>query len=81
VVDCSRQGFLLAMDVSCHSFIRMARLAEPLMTDGGSLFTMSHYGAEKVVENYDLGRARPRVSPRSTTSSTKPRRARQPAVS
>jgi len=41
VVDCSRDGFLLAMDVSCHSFIRMARLAEPLMTRGGTLFTMS----------------------------------------
>jgi enoyl-[acyl-carrier protein] reductase I len=54
VVDCSRAGFLQAMDVSCHSFIRMARLAEPLMTDGGALFTMSYYGAEKVVENYNL---------------------------
>ncbi len=54
VVDCSRDGFLTAMDVSCHSFIRMARLAEPLMKDGGSLFTMSYYGAEKVVENYNM---------------------------
>jgi enoyl-[acyl-carrier protein] reductase I len=54
VVDCSRAGFLQAMDVSCHSFIRMARLAEPLMPDGGALFTMSYYGAEKVVENYNL---------------------------
>ncbi len=54
VVDCSRAGFLQAMDVSCHSFIRMARLAEPLMQDGGALFTMSYYGAEKVVENYNL---------------------------
>jgi enoyl-[acyl-carrier protein] reductase I len=41
------------MDVSCHSFIRMAKLAEPLMKDGGALFTMSYYGAEKVVENYN----------------------------
>lgn len=54
VVDCSREGFLLAMDVSCHSFIRMARLAEPLMTQGGTLFTMSFYGAHKVVEHYNL---------------------------
>lgn len=54
VVDCSRDGFLLAMDVSCHSFIRMARLAEPLMTRGGTLFTMSFYGAHKVVEHYNL---------------------------
>ena len=42
------------MDVSCHSFIRMAKLAEPLMTDGGALFAMSFYGAEKVVKNYNL---------------------------
>ncbi len=37
VVDSSPEGFSLAMDTSCHSFIRMARLAEPLMTRGGSL--------------------------------------------
>lgn len=54
VVDSSRDGFLTAMDVSCHSFIRMARLAEPLMTRGGTLFTMSYYGAQKVVEHYNL---------------------------
>jgi enoyl-[acyl-carrier protein] reductase I len=54
VVDCSRDGFLLAMDVSCHSFIRIARLAEPLMTQGGTLFTMSFYGAHKVVEHYNI---------------------------
>jgi len=54
VTDCSREGFLLAMDVSCHSFIRMARFAEPLMRDGGSLFTMSFYGAQKVVDHYNV---------------------------
>ena len=54
VVDCSRDGFLLAMDVSCHSFVRMARLAEPLMPDGGALMTVSFYGSEKVVEHYNL---------------------------
>jgi enoyl-[acyl-carrier protein] reductase I len=54
VTDCSRDGFLLAMDVSCHSFIRMAKLAEPLMKNGGTLFTMTYFGAEKVVENYNL---------------------------
>ncbi len=54
VVDCSRDGFLMAMDVSCHSFIRMARLAAPLMTNGGSLLTMSYFGAERVVEHYNL---------------------------
>jgi enoyl-[acyl-carrier protein] reductase I len=54
LVDSTRDGFLTAMDVSCHSFIRMARHAEPLMVDGGALFTMSFYGAEKVVKNYEL---------------------------
>lgn len=54
VVDCSREGFDMAMNVSCHSFIRMARRAEPLMAEGGSLMTMSYYGAEKVVDRYNL---------------------------
>ena len=54
VVDCSRDGFLLAMEVSCWSFIRMAKLAEPLMKSGGSLFTMTYYGSQMVVENYNL---------------------------
>ena len=54
VVDCSRQGFLRAIDISCHSFIRMAKLAEPLMSDGGSLLTMSYLGADEVVDNYGM---------------------------
>ncbi|MCW8419951.1 MULTISPECIES: enoyl-ACP reductase FabI [Fluoribacter] len=54
VVDCSRDGFMMAMDVSCHSFIRLAKAAESLMNEGGSLITMSYYGAEKVVKNYNL---------------------------
>ncbi len=54
VVDCSRDGFMMAMDVSCHSFIRMARLAEPLMKRGGCLLTVTFYGSGKVVENYNL---------------------------
>lgn len=54
VVDCSRDGFALAMEVSCHSFIRMAKLAEPLMTDGGCLMTISFYGAEQVVAHYNM---------------------------
>jgi enoyl-[acyl-carrier protein] reductase I len=54
VVDCSQAGFLQAMQVSCHSFIEMAHHAEPLMTDGGVLVTMSYYGADKVVGNYNL---------------------------
>jgi enoyl-[acyl-carrier protein] reductase I len=54
VVDCSKEGFLLAMDVSCWSFIRMAKLAEPLMKEGGALFTMTYYGSQMVIENYNL---------------------------
>lgn len=54
LTDSSRDGFMIAMDVSCHSFIRTARLAEPLMKNGGSIFAMSYYGAEKVVEHYNL---------------------------
>jgi len=54
VVDSSRDGFLTAMDVSVHSFIRMAKLAEPLMPQGGCLQTVSFYGSEKVVEHYNL---------------------------
>jgi enoyl-[acyl-carrier protein] reductase I len=54
VVDCSATGFALAMDVSCHSFVRMAHLAEPLMTDGGCLLTVTFYGSERVVEHYNL---------------------------
>jgi enoyl-[acyl-carrier protein] reductase I len=42
------------MDVSCWSFIRMAKLAEPLMKAGGTLFTMTYYGSQMVVENYNL---------------------------
>jgi enoyl-[acyl-carrier protein] reductase I len=54
ITDCSQAGFAMAMDVSCQSFVRMARLAEPLMTDGGCLLTVTFYGAEKVVEEYNL---------------------------
>ena len=54
IVDCSREGFAEAMDVSVHSFLRLARAARPLMKDGGALLTVSYYGAEKVVENYNV---------------------------
>lgn len=54
VVDCSRDGFLLAMELSCWSFMRMAKLAEPLMKNGGTLFTMTYYGSQMVVENYNI---------------------------
>ncbi|WP_332672955.1 enoyl-ACP reductase FabI [Aromatoleum sp.] len=54
LLNSSAEGFGLAMDVSCHSFLRMARLAAPLMTKGGTMFAMSYYGANKVVPNYNL---------------------------
>jgi len=54
LLQCSAEGFAKAMDVSCHSFVRMARLAAPLMTDGGTMFAMSYYGANKVVPTYSV---------------------------
>ncbi len=54
LLNCSAKGFAVAMDISCHSFVRMARLAAPLMTDGGTLFAMSYHGAQKVVPNYNV---------------------------
>ncbi len=54
VVDCPRDGFLTAMDVSCWSFVDMARRAEPLMKDGGTMLTMSYLGATEVVDNYGI---------------------------
>jgi enoyl-[acyl-carrier protein] reductase I len=54
VTDCSRAGFARAMDISVHSLIRMARLAEPLMENGGTILTMTYYGGEKVVDNYNI---------------------------
>ncbi|MDZ7703295.1 MAG: enoyl-ACP reductase FabI [Trueperaceae bacterium] len=84
VVDCSQAGFSLAMDVSCHSFIRMARLAEPLMSGGGSLITMTFYGSEKVVEHYNLMgpvKAALESSVRSLAAELGPARIRVNAVS
>lgn len=54
VIDVQREGFLRTMDVSCWSFIRMAHLAEPLMKEGGALFTMTYYGSQMVIEHYNI---------------------------
>jgi enoyl-[acyl-carrier protein] reductase I len=54
VTDVSRDGFLATLDVSCWTFIRMAHLAEPLMRKGGTLFTMTYYGSQMVVKNYNI---------------------------
>lgn len=54
LLDCSAEGFAVAMDISCHSLIRMAKLAAPLMTDGGTIFAMTYYGATRVVPSYNV---------------------------
>lgn len=54
VVDCSLAGFERAMRISCYSLIEMARGAEPLMKEGGTIVTMSFGGADRVVANYNL---------------------------
>ncbi|PWR04340.1 enoyl-[acyl-carrier-protein] reductase FabI [Meridianimarinicoccus roseus] len=54
VIDCSADGFALAMDISVHSFLRMIRRAEPLMPDGGTCMTVSFQGSSRVVHNYNL---------------------------
>jgi len=53
-LETTRDNFLLSLDVSCYSFTEMCRLAEPLMTKGGSLLTLTYYGAEKVVPHYNV---------------------------
>jgi enoyl-[acyl-carrier protein] reductase I len=54
ILNCSAEGFAKAMDISCHSFVRMAKLAAPLMTNGGTMFAMSYLGANRVVPNYNV---------------------------
>lgn len=54
VLDCSLEGFSIAMDISCHSLLRLAKRAEPLMKKGGCILTTTYYGGEKVVENYGI---------------------------
>ena len=54
LLDCSADGFAKAMDISCHSFVRMAKLAAPLMKNGGTMMAMSYHGAQKVVPNYNV---------------------------
>jgi enoyl-[acyl-carrier protein] reductase I len=54
LLNCTAEGFAKAMDISCHSFVRMAKLAAPLMSDGGTMFAMSYHGADKVVPNYNV---------------------------
>jgi len=53
-IDTSREGFRVALDVSVYSLIAVTRGAAPLMTEGGSIITLSFYAAEKVVPNYNV---------------------------
>lgn len=53
-VNTSREGFLTALEVSAYSLAQLARAAAPLMTNGGSIVSMTYYGAEKVVPNYNV---------------------------
>lgn len=54
VVDCSPEGFAMAMDISVHSFLRMIRLAEPLMSEGGTCLSVSFFGSSRVVRHYNM---------------------------
>ena len=72
VTDVPCAGFASTMDVSVWSFLRMAHPAEPLMTDGSTLFTMTYYGSEEVVENFNImGVAKAGWNPPSATSPPK----------
>ncbi len=54
LLNCSAAGFAKATDISCHSFICIAKLACPLMKDGGTMFTMTYHEANKVIANYNV---------------------------
>jgi enoyl-[acyl-carrier protein] reductase I len=76
VIDSSAEGFGVAMDVSCHSFLRMARLAEPLMPQGGCLLCVTFYGSERVVRHYNLmGPVKAALTPRAMSRPNWGRRA------
>jgi enoyl-[acyl-carrier protein] reductase I len=84
VVDAPRDGFSTTMEISCWSFIRMAHLAEPLMTEGGTLFTMTYYGSQMVVENYNImgvAKAALECSVRYMAAELGPKRIRVHAIS
>ena len=69
VIDVSRDGFLKTMDVSCWSFIRMTHFAEPLMKNGGTMFTMTYYGSQAVIEHYNVVGVACRSPPRARSIS------------
>ncbi len=53
-VDTSREGFRIALDISAYSLVALARAARPLMTDGGSIMTLTYYGSERVIPKYNV---------------------------
>jgi enoyl-[acyl-carrier protein] reductase I len=53
-LDTSREGFAIALDVSAYSLVALARAAEPILSPGSSIITLTYYGAEKVVANYNV---------------------------
>ena len=83
-INTSREGFRVAHDVSVYSLIALARAAAPLMTDGGSIITMSYYGAEKVVPHYNVmavAKAALECTVRYLASDLGPKRIRVNAIS
>src|SRR5690606_17649651 len=53
-VDTSRANFLKSLEVSCYSLVDLVRRAEPLMTEGGSVITLTYIGAQRVTPNYNV---------------------------
>ncbi len=83
-VATTREAFLTALDVSAYSLAALARAAAPLMTGGGSIVSMTYYGAEKVVANYNVmgvAKAALEASTRYLASDLGPRNIRVNAVS
>ncbi|HYP54234.1 MAG TPA: enoyl-ACP reductase [Pyrinomonadaceae bacterium] len=83
-LDTSREAFLTALDISAYSLAELARAAAPLMTEGGSIVSMTYYGAEKVVKNYNVmgvAKAALEASTRYLASDLGPRNIRVNAIS
>jgi len=80
----TREGFRIAHDVSVYSLIALSRAAAPLMTEGGSVITLSYFGAEKVVPNYNVmgvAKAALEATVRYLANSMGPRQIRVNAIS
>ena len=83
-VNTTREAFLTALDISAHSLTELARAAAPLMTEGGSIVSMTYYGAEKVVPNYNVmgvAKAALEASTRYLAADLGPRNIRVNAIS